>query len=161
MCYWANLYLTSSHMNISVWNLRGLNIPHKHPEIRSFLSVKSISLLALLETRVKFNKSITIRNSCCAGWRMVHNYSEASNGRIWVLWHPNYCSVEVLNLSDQFIHCKVTSNDGSLNCHITFIYGWNSGSQRLQLWKDLVDISKHMYGPWLCSGDFNAILKEF
>ena len=39
--------------NIGFWNVRGLNIPHKHGDVRWLLNQHSLGLVGVLETRVK------------------------------------------------------------------------------------------------------------
>ena len=109
-------------MKMAIWNIRGLNSPLKQVELRNFISAMHLSFLVLLETRVKSKKSNAIMKACCEGWLSLNNYSEAINGRIWVLWNPAIWSVISQNITDQLVHCRVTSMDGTINCMLTFVY---------------------------------------
>ncbi|KAH0744663.1 hypothetical protein KY290_032656 [Solanum tuberosum] len=45
-----------------------------------------------------------------------------------------------------------------MNCHITVVYGYNTGDKRKELWTNLRDLAIGMTAPWLICGDFNALL---
>ena len=67
-------------MNILVWNVRGLNHPLK--EVVSRIRKLNISLVCLLETRVKMPKMQEIMGKMFSGSSCVHNYEYVRNGRI-------------------------------------------------------------------------------
>lgn len=39
-------------------------------------------------------------------WAFEHNYMDASNDRIWILWGGDQVNVQILKKNAQFIHCK-------------------------------------------------------
>lgn len=43
-------------MNILSWNIRGLNYPNKVVGVRRLLRLHSVSIVDLLETKVKYHK---------------------------------------------------------------------------------------------------------
>jgi hypothetical protein len=57
------------------------------------------------------------------------------------------------------MHCRVERKDRECCFLASFLYAWNTGEQRLQLWQDLAALASNIQMPWLCSGDFNIILK--
>ena len=73
-------------LKILVWNIRGLNKPLKQREVVGRINRLEASIVCLLETRVKQPKMQGILNKHFQGWKMLHNYVEASNGRIWFFW---------------------------------------------------------------------------
>ena len=71
-------------MNFIVWNVRGLNDPLKQKDIVGRIRSLKVQMVCLLETRVKENKSQSIIDRHFKGWKWIHNYREAYNGRIWI-----------------------------------------------------------------------------
>ncbi|KAF5186913.1 reverse transcriptase, partial [Thalictrum thalictroides] len=65
-----------------------------------------VSILGLLETKVKQVAFERIRNICCPGWSFYDNYSKHPAGRIWLCWNANEVEVTKLEDSMQHIHCK-------------------------------------------------------
>lgn len=68
---------------------------------------------------------------------------------------PSILSVQVLDQSDQFIHCEVHSKCGGPPFLATFVYGASSFLNRQALWSSLHRLSSPL--PWIVMGDFNAI----
>jgi exonuclease III len=71
-------------MNILFWNVRGLNMLLKQKEVRNMVRRIRISILCLVETRVKHENFLKIVASMLPGWEVVNNYSTHILGRIWV-----------------------------------------------------------------------------
>ena len=96
-------------MKCLVWNVRGFNHPLKQKAVIARIHKLHINFVCLLETRVKQNKVNGIVKNRFNGWNMFHNYSEAYNGRIWMLWADGF-KVNLLAVSDQSILCCVEIN---------------------------------------------------
>ena len=64
--------------------------------------------------------------------------------------------VDVLRCSSQFIHIECSPNRGA-SLHCTFVYGSSEKQGRLQLFRDLQEISKTINSPWIILGDFNYV----
>ncbi|XP_056698434.1 uncharacterized protein [Spinacia oleracea] len=71
-------------MNICSWSVRGMNDPSKVGDIKNFVNVNKISVVALIETRVKLKNSSKIQNKFGAQWHWVSNYDHSDRGRIWI-----------------------------------------------------------------------------
>ncbi|XP_056691739.1 uncharacterized protein [Spinacia oleracea] len=71
-------------MNICSWNVRGMNDPSKVGDIKNFVNINKISVVALIETRVKLKHSSKIQNKFGAQWHWVSNYDHSDRGRIWI-----------------------------------------------------------------------------
>lgn len=57
-------------MNFSSWNVRGLNRPEMHPEIRYLISSSNLSFVGLLETKVRASKLALVKQSVLpASWK--------------------------------------------------------------------------------------------
>lgn len=67
------------------WNIRGLNNPIKQVKIRKFIQANILSLIGLVETKVRpENLASTMKQSLPSGWDFVHNIGVA----LWLepLW---------------------------------------------------------------------------
>jgi exonuclease III len=71
-------------MNFLIWNVRGLNHPSKQKEVVSIIKRHKISLICLIETRVKENKANKVRTCIVLDWEYVFNYEKHFLGRIWI-----------------------------------------------------------------------------
>lgn len=94
------------------WNVRGINKRYKQKELKQYLRDKQIRLAGLVETRVKENKAQSIASKVTPKWDRLTNYTEAINGRIWILWDAKSYEVQHIAKAVQLIHCRVI---GKLN----------------------------------------------
>ena len=142
-------------MNILVWNVRGLNHPLKQNEVASRIRKLNISLVCLLETRVKFHKMQGIVGKMFPGWSIFHNYEYARNGRIWMIWR-DVVKVSLISTSDQSITSMIEYDTKKFI--LSGIYGCNEGVDRKKLWRHLESIYNEGYTePWMLAGDYNVI----
>ncbi|XVE57592.1 hypothetical protein DITRI_Ditri04bG0102500 [Diplodiscus trichospermus] len=114
----------------------------------------SISLVCLLETRVKKPNMQVIYSKQFAGWNIYDNYNYAVNGRIWMLWKDEV-NVEVINCTDQSISSIIEMQNRKFL--FTVVYGSNDSKERKKLWHHLEDVHRSFRDmPWLMAGDFNV-----
>ncbi|XP_060170305.1 uncharacterized protein LOC132601217 [Lycium barbarum] len=150
--------LNTTLMSWLVWNIRGTNKRYKQRELCTYIRDNHFKLVGLVETRVKQDKAAAIANKIAPGWKMVHNYSHAINGRIWVLWDDNIYDVTVLSLDAHYVHCHITSRSLNIDCVMSVINGYNTVEQIKALWQALETLAPQCNRPWLIWGDFNALL---
>ena len=124
-------------MKLLVWNIRGFNHPLKQKEVVSRIKRIKVYFVCLLETRVKKNKMKGIMDKWFHGWKVLHNYSYARNGRIWMLWKDDF-QVSLIASNDQSITVNVEYD--SKRFFFTAIYGCNEGMERRRLWSHLDSI---------------------
>lgn len=86
----------------------------------------------------------------------MHNYDQAANGRIWIMFDKNIWQVDVVLTDAQFIHCNIISTN--ICCAMTMIYGYNSVDMRKGMWQKLRMLAQSINQPWLIWGDFNAVM---
>lgn len=129
-----------------MWNVRGLNSPMKHNEIRLFLYHYKIGLFRFLETRVKAVSFPKVFPKICSSFSVVTNYMKHRGGRIWLVWLASNFAVNIKDCSAQHIHCVVTHKATGRVFAVTMVYGFNDASERNVLWADLVNISKSITG---------------
>ncbi|XP_056698080.1 uncharacterized protein [Spinacia oleracea] len=130
-------------MNICSWNVRGMNDPSKVVEIKKFLSHNNVSVVALVETKVKVTNSEKVQKKFGNNWRWVMNYTNSPRGRVWI---------------DQMIHGCITAKKGKFSTSFTVVYGLHSIDTRKSMWTDLTQLSSVTLGSWLVMGDFNSVL---
>ena len=83
--------------------MRGMNKRYKQKEIRLLLQQNKTNLAGLIETRIKETNSKTILKAIAPGWKIIHNYKEAANGRIWILWDESWYDIKLIKSSAQMI----------------------------------------------------------
>ncbi|XP_039006212.1 uncharacterized protein LOC120133763 [Hibiscus syriacus] len=115
-----------------------------------------ISILCMLETRVKESNAGDIVHQNFSDWDSCCNYNHSTNGRIWTLWHRSL-NCTILSVFDQSISLK--SSFRGKEFVISAVYGLNEGCPRRQLWNQLSSVGCTVGKlPWLIGGDFNVIL---
>ena len=144
--------------NFVSWNIRGLNWPNKQEDLRIFLHTHKIGLIGLMETKIKVENDSRIAARVFPNWRWDNNTTPHIKGRLWIAWHPQKYDLQVMQKTDQIIHCYATQLSTLKKFFITFVYGMNHAYQRQPMWESLLDISHHMNEAWCIIGDFNAIL---
>ncbi|XP_019265614.1 PREDICTED: uncharacterized protein LOC109243167 [Nicotiana attenuata] len=142
-------------MTMLMWNVRGANQRHKQKELAKYIKDKHITLAGFVKTRVKQHKASVIAPKIAHNWELVHNYDQAANGRIWIMFDTNTWQVDTVVKDAQFIHCNVTSTN--VNCAMIVTYGYNSVDLRKGLWHKLKILAQSINQPWFIWGDFNAI----
>ncbi|XP_062100619.1 uncharacterized protein LOC133806546 [Humulus lupulus] len=140
-------------INIMSWNVRGMNKVNKQKSILDVCRLNKVRIGALLETKIKGDKLKDVMFTMFNGWEFYS--SKVVEGRILVIWNANLVQLEVLQESDQLLHCQVKVYNQISYC-ITFVYGSNNLEMRRCLWMDL----EHLSWPskaWMVLGDFNAV----
>ncbi|XP_021859668.1 uncharacterized protein [Spinacia oleracea] len=145
-------------MNICSWNVRGMNDPSKVGDIKNFVNVNKISVVALIETRVKLKNSSKLQNKFGAQWHWVSNYDHSDRGRIWIGWKHRVVTLTVVYKSEQIIHGIVSANSANFTYGFTAVYGLHSIETRRSLWRELSSLSALNNLAWLVMGDFNSFL---
>ena len=108
--------------NVLGWNVRGLNMLRKQPEVFHFISQNNVCLFGLLETKVKRQNLGSLYQNVCPGWSLSHNLSYHTGGRILIGWKHEELTVNIVYCSSQIMHLKVLPRAGSLFL-CSFVYG--------------------------------------
>lgn len=117
-----------------------------------------ISILCLVETRVKMDNYPKVAGSMLPGWKIINNYSKHCLGKIWICWDPGGDKLEVFDIHAQVITCRVISKDSGVNWMLSVVYGATSGPDRRGLLTKLRVLKAAMGRvPWIITGDFNVI----
>ncbi|XP_011101888.1 uncharacterized protein LOC105179932 [Sesamum indicum] len=111
----------------------------------------------ILETRVRLNNVIHVQSSILPQWKWFVNYDSVGN-RIWLAWDDNFIDVHILDVGEQFVHCRVTYRAVDEPVFITVTYGASKVVARRTLWTTLKILAQQCSNdPWLVGGDFNAV----
>ncbi|XP_020547112.1 uncharacterized protein LOC110011404 [Sesamum indicum] len=90
-------------------------------------------------------------------WKWFVDYANVGN-RIWLAWNDNAIDVHILDLGEQYIHCRVTNRADNEIVIITVVYGASKVIGRRALWNSLQTLAPQCTDvPWLVGGDFNAV----
>ncbi|XP_058768747.1 uncharacterized protein LOC131642529 [Vicia villosa] len=144
---------------ITSWNVRGLNKAGKFREISSRLHNLNPAIMILIETRVKEKNADMIRNKMKLKGSYLDNYDKHANGRIWICWDDNRRHIELIDSTDQFIHCKIRDDKGDFKYWMNVVYAHNQLQLRKKLWQDILKIHSNQQGLWMVIGDFNNVAK--
>ncbi|XP_021762503.1 uncharacterized protein LOC110727244 [Chenopodium quinoa] len=145
-------------MIVVTWNMRGLNDPSKVADVKQLLLGTKSDYIFLLETKVKVKKCEAIQKKF-VGFTWIANYTASTRGRIWVGWKNDRLHVDVLAVHEHFIHYLISTKDLQTQIAYTFVYGLHSVHDRKRMWAVIQSLGVIPI-PWLCAGDFNAILDD-
>lgn len=143
-------------ISFGAWNVRGLNKAKTQLEVAHFLSQHNISLIGLLETKMKRKGLGSLYLHIFPSWCFTSNLSWHDGGRIIVAWRSTDVHVAVLVCHSQFIHVEVTPAFGA-KFMCTFVYGATLRKDRQQLFDELQGLGSSMKSPWIILGDFNCV----
>ncbi|XP_021853432.1 uncharacterized protein [Spinacia oleracea] len=95
----------------------------------------------------------------CPNWCFTTNLSCHYNGRIVLAWDPDEFQIDIIHMGSQLIHTCVTPRSSDKGFFCTFIYGFNTPTERESLWAPLTSFSNLNHQAWLVMGDFNSIME--
>ncbi|XP_057485879.1 uncharacterized protein LOC130772160 [Actinidia eriantha] len=93
-------------------------------------------------------------------WKSENNFELNPHGRILILWKEDKATLEIMEKSDQVIHCLVTCKTSSIKFHLSFVYAFNTIVGRRPLWDNLRRFGSDCVVPWMILGDFNNVLSN-
>lgn len=141
-------------LNIIVWNSRGAASKGFATALRDMKHRYKLDIVVILEPRVSGNPA----NKIIKSWGFQYSVrSEAVgfSGGIWILWNRDELSVDVIEIEDQFIHCRIGVENKSML--FTTVYASPNEQRRHRIWHRLFNISLEISEPWLLAGDYNEI----
>ncbi|KAL2235805.1 UNVERIFIED_CONTAM: hypothetical protein Sindi_1312700 [Sesamum indicum] len=131
----------------------GLNNHDHQIEVKELIRNNRLLLLGIPETRVAATNVHRIQKSICPDWKWLTDYANIGN-RIWLTWNNSDVGDDVITVSDQLIHCRITNKMVITQRLLTIVYG-----NRRTLWRDLCELSRGIIDKgWFVMGDFNAVL---
>ena len=144
-------------IKLATWNIRGLNDPLNKKELSMFFRVHPLSVVCILETRVRNSNKDRIFNAILPGWGLLNKYEHASLGKIWVCWNPRVVSIVDMLCTDQAILCYITVLKDNSSFFCSDIYASNNQIDRRVLWNHMQWCASTVGSkPWFLVGDFNT-----
>ncbi|KAL4352806.1 hypothetical protein GQ457_06G008600 [Hibiscus cannabinus] len=121
-----------------------------------FLSSHKRDILVLLELRVSGRKSDMFIT--CHGFPSSYRVeANGFSGGIWLLWKHSV-SIDVLAVSNQYIHASCMDNYARRSFLLTYVYASATKRKRDELWDQLIALKSSGNTTWVLGGDFNSIL---
>ncbi|KAL2248001.1 UNVERIFIED_CONTAM: hypothetical protein Sindi_2652400 [Sesamum indicum] len=97
-------------------------------------------------------KALVIYNAFDA-LQLIDDAGESSRA-----WDENFIDVHVLDLGEQFVHCRITCSAVNESLLVTVVYGASEVIDRRILWTALETLAQQCSdAPWLVGGEFNAV----
>ncbi|XP_038992144.1 uncharacterized protein LOC120115525 [Hibiscus syriacus] len=143
-------------MIICFWNIRGFNNPLKQKQVFTRMGKLKVDIICLMETRVRSVNVYKLVECYSSDWNCFTNHEYSDNGRLWIFWRKAL-TLSVLKVFDQSL--SFVGEIGGHRCVLTAVYGSNSGSDRLHLWRQLEEVESLVgEASWLIGGDFNIFI---
>ncbi|VFQ95590.1 unnamed protein product [Cuscuta campestris] len=76
--------------------------------------------------------------------------------RVWIVWDHSKICIEVLEATDQIVHCKGRFVGDDREFFLSFVYAQNDSNKRKELWDIMQRLSTN--DAWCVLGDFNTVL---
>ena len=80
-----------------VWNVRGVNSPLKHRDIKTLITQTRAGFVSLLETKIRNKDMGKFYESVFLGLCFTSNNPWLDRGRIILAWNPIYFIVDIQN----------------------------------------------------------------
>ncbi|KAI9080475.1 hypothetical protein K1719_037589 [Acacia pycnantha] len=113
-----------------------------------------VDVVVILEPRI----SGTTASRVIKNWGFqysVRREAEGFSGGIWILWNREELLVNVIEMDDQYIHCRMCIDSKSML--FTAVYANPNEQRRHRVWDRLFNLSLEISEPWLLAGDYNDI----
>ncbi|GFZ13032.1 hypothetical protein Acr_23g0014170 [Actinidia rufa] len=95
-------------------------------------------------------------NSLAGEWQTTSSHHP--NGRILIVWKEDLVQLDIVQTTEQAIHCLATCKSSAVTFYISFIYAFNTPMGRRPLWHNLRRFRYASQNPWILLGDFNNVL---
>ncbi|WCJ44055.1 RNA binding RNA-directed DNA polymerase [Euphorbia peplus] len=142
---------------IFVWNSQGSVNGRFARTVSLFLKNHKPAIVILVETKCSGLTADKVMSKIGLD-ASIRVEAKGFSGGIWVLWNIPF-KISVLSSYWQFIHLQVTLPNSEF-FFLTAIYGSPNPARRHHFWVGLEELASKVRGPWVLTGDFNAILNQ-
>lgn len=101
--------------------------------MRTLFHTNKIDVLGILESKLDDKSLSYMMRIHFSDMSFSHNFFLSDKGRILVLWNPSSVSLNVVDLTDQFMHVSISCLVTKKVFMATFVYGYNKIFQRIPL----------------------------
>ena len=149
--------------NIASRNVKGMCDSLRQDEVRSMISINSIIMCGILETQLRKKFVNKVCNEVFGSWSWVSNTVDSPKGcRIVVGWDSSIINATLISQTSQVMHFLISNRSSNMTMFVSFIYGGNTGKERLVLWSNLRDHHTTVgNSSWVMLGDFNSTLHHY
>ncbi|GFZ07108.1 hypothetical protein Acr_19g0000450 [Actinidia rufa] len=144
---------------VARWNIRGMNKPLKQNGILEYTRKNKVDIMGILETKLKHQRTRDVVKHNFRRWATWDNFQQQPNGKIMIIWKADKVDLQILECSEQVIHCLAICKLTNSKFSISFVYAFNTIVGRRPLWDNLDRFNDTLTDPWLVLGDFNNVLK--
>nr|XP_023923653.1 uncharacterized protein LOC112035046 [Quercus suber] len=144
-------------MRLLSWNCQGLGNPWTIRSLRKIVWDQAPNVCFLMETRLDKDGF----EEWCGDlpfWNKIVVKQPNTGGGLALLWKEDV-QLDLINYTMHHVMVKVREADGFAR-YLTCFYGWPEADQRFKSWILLNHLRSFVHGPWMCIGDFNAILSS-
>lgn len=145
-------------MGLRPWNVRGLNGPLTQNKVATLCKQHNLALFGLLETKLRADRMSSMLFNKFKNWESHCNHEVVDGGRIIILWNPQYVYCIPLDTCPQVVHCRIFNKITSQTFMCSFVYAFNTLSERTDLWNSLISWGINHDDPWILLGEFNSVL---
>ncbi|KAJ6670721.1 hypothetical protein OIU85_014569 [Salix viminalis] len=109
------------------WNIRGLNGFQKQKNVSDWIQKNNLSMYSLVETKMhEINMKKWQHDMAMNKWQFFSNGSNTDTARIIVGWDKGVFDVVTVNISPQWVTCRVHSAVHGFDFTASFFYGHNT-----------------------------------
>ena len=88
-----------------------------------------MAIMGLSETKLSHQSLEEIAKKKQRGWKVANNFSQHPNGRILIIWKEDVVHLEIVEETDQAIHCLATCKSSDISFSISFVYAYCCGEE--------------------------------
>ena len=144
-------------MRLLSWNFQGLGNPWTGRSLRNIVGEQALTVCFLMETRLDKEGFEKLYGELPFPNKIIVKQPDQGGG-LALIW-KNDVRLELKNFTANHIMVRVLE-DGGFTWWLTCFYGWPEATQKHKSWELLSHLKSFTEGPWLCIGDFNAILQS-
>ncbi|GKD52481.1 RNA-directed DNA polymerase, eukaryota, reverse transcriptase zinc-binding domain protein [Tanacetum coccineum] len=153
---------------MAVWNIRGMSTSDKQKEVRKLIKEERLQLCGIIETHVKYQNILKIREKVFRNWEFVSNGEDNNRVcRIMVGWNPNKLRAWLIAKTKQFSSNEMNKFKeciGKIEMEDVLSSGFHLPGQRVGVLKEYYDAIRDENNllmqkakiEWLKDGDRNT-----
>lgn len=147
-------------MKILSWNCRGIGNPRAERALSRLIFKQDPDLVFLMETRKKKGEMQVVGRKIGYKQMIAVDCREGKQrgGGIALLWKETI-NIDLISYSMNHV-LAILKEDGHIPVYVTGFYGHPEEHNKCKSWELLRTIHEVARGPWVCFGDFNAIVSN-